>query len=342
LAENDQRVYGFLLTDKTFEAFNVPMHPKFPNYQIGMQNSIIYQAREVYLLTATELYKQLFPVKIPNSIQNLVVVPTGNLSVIPFEALLTKQVKEANVPASSLPYLINDYAISYHVSATLFTQQKQEGANISKGIALFCPVNFEGDDGREGLSELPGTETEVTSIALQFEAKKLPVQVFSRANAQEGILKTGSAKAAILHLATHGMVNQEQPELSRIFFASPTDAEDGNLNAAEIYGLADVADYNLVVMSACQTGLGKISEGEGTIGLSRAWMFVGVENQIVSFWTVADNSTAKLMDDFYRQYLAINSPKGYAQAMRQAKLQMIQQGDFAEPYFWSAFVLIGR
>src|SRR5690606_10010049 len=119
---------------------------------------------------------------------------------------------------------------------------------------------------------------------------------------------------------THGIVDENNPELSRIFLQTDSEAEDGNLFSGEIYNLHLNAD--LVTLSACQTGLGKISKGEGVIGLSRALVYAGAKNIMVSFWSVADESTAVLMTDFYKLLLekpAIN----YSENLREAKLNMI-------------------
>ena len=133
------------------------------------------------------------------------------------------------------------------------------------------------------------------------------------------------------------MVDEKDPELSRIFLQNSSQTEDGNLFAGEIYNLE--LEANLVTLSACQTGLGKISKGEGVIGLSRALVYAGAKNIIVSFWSVADQSTADLMRDFYQKML--ESKSGYSQNLRQAKLQMIRSENFSAPYYWAPFILIG-
>jgi CHAT domain-containing protein len=93
-------------------------------------------------------------------------------------------------------------------------------------------------------------------------------------------------------------------------------------------------------LSACQTGLGKISKGEGVIGLSRALVYAGAKSIIVSFWSVADESTAQLMTDFYRQML--DQPgSNYSQNLRNAKLALMRTEKYKSPYYWAPFVLIG-
>ena len=113
---------------------------------------------------------------------------------------------------------------------------------------------------------------------------------------------------------------------------------DGVLFSGEIYNLE--LDADLVVLSACETGLGKISKSEGIIGLSRALLYAGADNIIVSLWKVTDKSTAKLMVDFYSNLLENEAER--AEALHRTKLKMIEQGEFAHPFFWSPFVLIGN
>jgi CHAT domain-containing protein len=97
----------------------------------------------------------------------------------------------------------------------------------------------------------------------------------------------------------------------------------------------------MVVLSACETGLGNIIRGEGLLGLSRAFLFAGAENLMVSLWKVQDRATADLMVDFYRLYYA-NPEQEYSAALREAKLDMIATDRYAHPYYWSPFILLGK
>jgi CHAT domain-containing protein len=116
-----------------------------------------------------------------------------------------------------------------------------------------------------------------------------------------------------------------------------TDAvEDGLLQVYEIFNLKLNAD--LVVLSACKSGLGKKVRGEGLIGLTRAFMYAGAPSVVVSLWSVVDRSTASLMVKFYE---TLNQAGDKAEALRQAKLKMIQNPLYAHPYYWAPFVLIG-
>ena len=109
--------------------------------------------------------------------------------------------------------------------------------------------------------------------------------------------------------------------------------------SGEIYNLELNAD--LTVLSACETGLGKIAEGEGVIGLTRALLYAGSKNIIVSLWQVSDESTSQLMVDFYKN-IFLNDKEGFSENLTKSKLKLINEGKFAHPFFWSPFVLIGK
>jgi CHAT domain-containing protein len=218
----------------------------------------------------------------------------------------------------------------------MIQKAKNKTAAPNRSIFLCAPVTF---PEKENLVELPGTESEVNEIAQLFASSNYTAATNLRTQANEAVVKNNNIKNYnLLHFATHGVVDENNPELSRIYLQPSSDSEDGNLFSGEIYNLQLNAD--LVTLSACQTGLGKISKGEGVIGLSRALVYAGAKNIIVSFWSVADQSTAKLMTDFYKELLS-NKSTGYSESLRKAKLNLIQSDQYAAPFYWAPFILIG-
>ena len=150
-----------------------------------------------------------------------------------------------------------------------------------------------------------------------------------------------------IHFATHGFVNQEEPEFSGILLVPDSlGQEDGILFSGEIYNLP--LNSQLVTMSACETGLGKISTGEGIIGITRALLYAGTKNVNVSLWKVSDNSTRNLMINLYDRLVKKDVPNDplqsldYAYDLRKAKLKLLEDEKFNHPYYWSPFVLIGK
>ncbi|MFM8913136.1 MAG: CHAT domain-containing protein, partial [Flammeovirgaceae bacterium] len=330
IADQGQRMYQFVITKTKFKVISMALPSGFDRYLKGFKNSLFHSSLSTYKKATDELQRVLLP-KIPNGVSEVVIIPSGPLATIPFEALPRKRVGDEDF--TKIDYLINTVGVSYDFSANLFLQKsKIKGNQQAPSVFLCAPVTFAAD---QNLPALPATEKEVTDIANLFPQKSKAVK-FSDAN--ESLVKSKDlAQYNYLHFATHGVVDEENPASSRIFLSNSS-ADDGNLFAAEIYNLN--LNANLAVLSACQTGLGKISKGEGVIGLSRALVYAGAKNIVVSFWTVADESTAQLMTHFYKE-VAAHPQQDFNQSLQQAKLKLIQGREFANPFYWAPFVLIG-
>jgi CHAT domain-containing protein len=142
-----------------------------------------------------------------------------------------------------------------------------------------------------------------------------------------------------VHFATHGFADPYDPSSSGLILAdAPTGKEDGVLYGFEV--LAMKLPAQLIVLSACETGLGKVFPGEGSVSLTRNFMLAGANNVVSSLWQVSDASTQKLMVNFYGQLIQYNG-LNYSLALLEAKKKLIREG-FAHPYYWSAFLLHGR
>jgi CHAT domain-containing protein len=145
----------------------------------------------------------------------------------------------------------------------------------------------------------------------------------------------------IIHFATHGVLDSEHPELSGLvlsLYDKYGQPQDGFLRLNDIYNMELPAD--MVVLSACNTGLGKDVKGEGLIGLTRGFMYAGVPRVVASLWKVDDEATAELMKQFYRSMLREKKPP--AEALREAQVALWRQKRWRAPYFWAAFVLQGE
>jgi CHAT domain-containing protein/tetratricopeptide (TPR) repeat protein len=338
------------------------------------------RARANYIRIAHGIYDLIFPKSIDRKIENLLIIPDNVLATIPFEALLTEPLSDIKNVAdfAALPYLLNKYIISYSYSSTLF--ERTFPKEITKDVEItqlndwlaYAPVFS--DENTKGISiasrellrqlkklnkdstltrsilltsgdqipPLPGTESEVKNIFNQFDQLNYKAKVEFKGNATEQSIKSGMLdNYRIIHFATHGFVNSEKPELSGIVLAQDSiGGQDGILFSGEIYNLK--LNASLVVLSACETGLGQIKKGEGIIGLTRALLYAGTKNIMVSLWQVSDESTSNLMIDFYKNLLGNKEKNHYAQNLRQAKLKMIKEGQFAHPFYWSPFILIGK
>lgn len=331
--EKKGRLYIFQIRKENHKVTSNQLPTDFDRILNGLRNSLTFNELETFKAASANLSALLVP-KLPSKIKDLLILPTGRLSIIPFETLFYQKSKKGN-NFSSFPYLLKKYSVRYEFSAAMILQKSKKATSATASIFLCAPVTFE----RDKLSSLPGTESEVKEISELFASRNFKSEVRIREEADEKLIKTTSLKNfSFLHFATHGIVDETSPELSRIYLQSSSHSEDGHLYAGEIYNME--LNANLVTLSACQTGLGKIWKGEGVIGLSRALVYAGSKNVMVSFWSVADQSTATLMKLFYQQLLE-GSSKDLSTALRQAKLTLITQHRYASPYYWAPFILIG-
>jgi CHAT domain-containing protein/tetratricopeptide (TPR) repeat protein len=330
------RLYIFEVTASGFAVEDHELAPDFERNIKGFRNSLLFSEINTFRKSSYYLSKSLLPARIKSNITSLVIIPAGRISTIPFEALLTSDGEKAN-GFDELPYLVNKYAVRYQFATQLMVSSGAKN-KISKQAVLLCaPVSF---NDRQGMPDLPGTESEIREIKNLFDQKQLPSLVMLQQDADEQRLKSEDLKQyGYLHFATHGIVDETSPELSRIFLQTRSASEDGYLYAGEIYNLE--LDADLVTLSACETGLGKISKGEGVIGLSRALVYAGAKNCIVSFWKVSDESTALLMTSYYRSLLN-QGAFDLRSTLQKVKLEMIRGRKFASPYFWAPFILIGN
>ena len=202
-------------------------------------------------------------------------------------------------------------------------------------VLLFAPVDF---SIASDLASLPGTLKEVDGLSELFKKSGKP-SLYTYTSASRNVLVSDSIRQyAIIHLATHGVVDENQPELSCIYTYG-TSVENDRIYSGDIYNMH--LNAKLVTLSACQTGLGKIAKGEGLIGLSRALFYAGADNITVSLWKVSDESTQVYMNYFYTNYLN-GEQNNFSEASRDAKLKLLNSKEFNRPYFWSAFILIGN
>ncbi len=306
------------------------------------------------------LYKKLFrPVEPYLSGDRLFIIPDGPLHYIPFESLITEPPSDGPVNFGKLPYVLDKYSISYSPSASYLslatgpeTKDSQQRPFLGFAPSVDPDTSIRSlpgiPDTSNTFSVLPSSQREVREIGSLitgpglwsvFAGKKDESALFLQNKATESRFKALPLhKYRYLHLATHAFVSDKHPRASGILFARPeSETEDGVLYTSEIYNLR--LDSELVTLSACKTGFGKLVEGEGMMSLSRAFQYAGAQNLLVSLWNVNDRSTAQLMIDFYKHHQT-NTPR--ASSLQKAKQAMIEKMKFAHPKYWAPFILIGR
>jgi CHAT domain-containing protein len=191
------------------------------------------------------------------------------------------------------------------------------------------------------LARLPGTRAEAEAIAAGARTGGAKADVWMDLGAsEEKIHAANVSNYRIVHIATHGLLNVERPQFTGVVLSLVGNTSaDGFLRTDEIFNLKMAP--SLVMLSACETGLGKEKRGEGVMGLTRAFMYAGAPTVGVSLWSVADKSTAELMTDFYKRFLPTGSPSRSG-ALRDAQLAMISGKKYSAPFYWAPFVLVGE
>lgn len=272
----------------------------------------------------------------------ITVIPDGLVSYIPFDALLkTLPDTTKNIEFNQLDYLIKKYTFNYANSVNLlFQKHKTKYRHTVKAVA-FAPEYKIGDiieyaGQKITLVPLPGTQKEVAKIS-----RLINTDVFSGAEATEENFRKNAEKFDILHLAMHAFINDSLPAFSSLAFAQKDSSDvlnNGLLNTSDIYNLRLKAA--LTVLSACNTGMGKLREGEGIMSLARGFLYAGCPSIIMSLWEVEDNSGTEIISSFYK-----NLKKGKAkdEALRMAKLEYLENAGsrMAHPHYWLGFVSIG-
>ena len=312
-----------------------------------------------YAASARALFQRCLEPAIDDlgGIERLIVAADGPLHAAPLEALLTAPPVSADF--AELPYLLRRFVVSYVPSASVLAAlgERSRVAPGPRRSALVVagpsarPDRAEGDPAQRRLVRsvfgadadwspppLVAARREAEGIRDALGGERVTLLVDAAATEEAVKANPALAEAGLLHFATHALVSQRDPSLSALVLAlDPEGTEDGLLQVSEIERLALSAD--LVVLSACQTALGREMRGEGMLGLTRAFLSAGARALIASLWSVADESTAELMVRFYRRLRS--GDEEAAEALRRAKLELIEQPGLAHPFHWSAFVLQG-
>lgn len=344
--------YLWALTQNRFQAYPLPKRVEIEK-KVKQYRNLIHRASDSES-SGAELYEML--VKPAESLlsgkSSLVIIPDGVLYYLPFESLIkTTGGPSATGGSPAVKYLVEDYEVAYSPSATVLGLIRKERISHETKKVLMAfgdPVYKEettiasNDQTREIYDEighkfprLTYSGEEVKGIGKLFSSDTKAI--FTRSEATEERVKSAALRDyKIIHFATHAILDEDVPSRSAIILALHGN-EDGFLQMREVFNLKLNAD--LVVLSACRTGLGKWVRGEGLIGMTRAFMYAGAKTVLASLWSVDDKSTSILMQRFY-YYL--KKGEGKSQALRKAKIDMIRSRGYNKPYYWSGFVLQGE
>lgn len=297
-----------------------------------------------FSVTSYDLYEKLLkPVSGIIKGKDLTIIPDDQLAYIPFDALLAQLPDTTTMNFRNLHYLVRDYAINYSYSSTLLFHLQDRLQKKSTNLLAFSPLYVYNEPRMSGdsslsyqFSPLPGAGDEVRNISSYMKT-----EAFTDLLAQENTFKEKAPDFDILHLAMHTLINDSLPMFSKLVFSTPSNnsSDDGFLNTYEIYNMK--LNARLAVLSACETGSGKLQKGEGVMSLARGFIYAGCPSIVMTLWQVEDKSGVEIMKNFY-SYLAKGKRKDVA--LRMAKLKHLEMSDplTAHPHYWLGYVNIGN
>ena len=354
---------------RSVETFRATLAP--PQLRDG-ESARDYQARvrkadHAYQFYARQLSELLLGPAGLGQAKRALIVPDGSLQYVPFAAL--------PLPTAwiSKGLLVNHYEVEILPSASVLGTLRRATAKRTlptATAAIFADPVFEEDDprvlsagargerskqerpralnrairdisGSQYIARLPASRDEAGAIAnILYSGDSRAVHVALDFDASRNyVLTDGLTRFRLVHFATHGVVDTRHPEMSGLILSlidSKGRKQDGYLRLGDIYKLKLSAD--LVVLSSCDSALGKDLESEGIIGLPRGFLYAGARSVIASLWKVDDQATAKLMSSLYTRIRRGESP---GSALRDAQLEMVHDPQWSKPYYWAAFVLQG-
>jgi CHAT domain-containing protein len=254
----------------------------------------------------------------------LIVAPHGELHYLPFAALLVPGAAGAREQ-----FLVERYAVTYTPSASLWLRLGERRGAVAGGRVLALAPR---------VGALPASREEVEAIRRIYGAR---ATVLTGAAASERAFRAAAPQSDIIHLATYGVLNKRNPLFSFVEL-TPADSADGRLEVHDVFGLSLSA--RLVVLSACQTGLGSgalgdVPAGDDWVGLAQAFLIAGASNVIATLWPVEDRVTARLMERFYTE---LRAGRSEAEALAETQRAARRGGTTAHPFYWAGLALFGR
>ena len=339
--------YLFVITKNNLKIFPVPNREALQHQISEYLKTITDKDNNIFQL-GYELYAALVKPGLTAEMKNLIFIPDDILHFLPFEALITHE--------KSKNWLIQDYQIAYIPSLSsyreILNRKNSNNETPNKDILAFGDPSFGSLEMEENggdvfqdffsstafnFSRLSYSDYEIQKISSLFDETK--TIIFTRESASEEELKNHNLEDyKIIHFATHSLIDDKRPARSSIVLTLDDEpSEDGFLQMREVYNLK--LNSELVVLSACQTGLGQLINGEGIEGLNRAFFYAGASSVLMSLWSVNDQASSQLMERFYSH---LRSSESSMNALRKTKLEMISSGVLSHPYYWAGFIVSGK
>jgi CHAT domain-containing protein len=304
------------------------------------------EAFEDFQKTGYRLYQKIIePIRPYLISKKLLISPDNILSYIPFETIPTSTTSGDKILYNKIPYLMNEFDISYTYSVTFMAESMKRETRLSNRLIAFAPSYSEPIDigsvmmNRQivngVLPDLPYAKQEAEYVSSVTKGK-----LYENDEAKETVYKNESGKYDIIHLAMHTILNDKDPMYSTLIFSSENDStEDRYLKTYEVYSIPLRA--KMVVLSSCNSGSGFLYSGEGILSLARGFMYSGSESVVMAMWEIEDRSGTEIVKSFYD-----NLKKGYSKsyALQRARARYLKKADQlrSHPYFWSSLVVYGN
>lgn len=348
--------HGFLMTSQELHYFPLPDRQELDSLSLKLSKQIADGQVRAQVVGAEQLqererqelgnllWKSIPAEQLANlKEKTLLIVPTGRLLEVPFEALPA-------LPGESGRFLIENHPVFYAPSLSLLAhlRERPKSTTEPKTLVVANPIysdkpnvlasRYRSQDSELSFAPLPFTKVEAESIQRELGSTNCAVWLGAEAS-EEKIQNTPLDEYRVLHFACHGILgrNRGLPPSLVLSQKSTDDVTDGFLTMNEVGNLTPNLQAELVVLSACQTGRGYFQPGEGVEGMARAFLRSGAQSVLVSLWTVDDRSTAQLMTRFYR-YLHKDGMKP-SRALQRARLDLLKEGK--TPRHWAPFILMG-
>jgi CHAT domain-containing protein len=311
----DDQIIAWVIRPSGISAVRIDRSRKQLAADVGAFREAILTRRPIARELGQRLHALLIEPLALKTGEQLLIVPHDALHYMPFQAL-----------RNATSFLIERHPLAFAPSASVAVQLVRRAAIQDAPLVAF------GNPGTDEARALPGAEREVRLIGDMFSGAK----IFVKAAATKTQFRNSVASAGILHVAAHAEVDLIDPLQSRILLA-PEGDDAGFLEAREVYAL-NLNNVSLITLSACESGLGRIARGDEILGFTRSFLSAGASGLLVSLWPVADDSTELLMTTLYGE---MAKGRSSALAMQSAQLAVLRQAQYADPYFWAAFDLIG-
>lgn len=327
----DNYLYAIVLNNKKEDFIRLPFsevdREDIRNFYRLLSKPTISRAEEKITVLGEDLFDKILKVPLKNfKASNLTIIPDGELHYLPFDLL-----------RENGSYLLKTKNIGYGNSVASLSRLYEKKSAEKNKVLAFAPSFTDAvvSDTDRQYGKLLYNDDEVAKIGPFYDTEIVLDEKANLAN-----FKTKISYFNIFHLATHASANDEYPDYSYLAFSQGKDSGESNiLYIKDLYNTT--LDADMVTLSACQTGIGKLQKGQGMLSLSKGFYYAGAKSLVNTLWKINDKSSAKLMEYFYK---GLSNGLGKSEALRKAKLEYLTSTDddlLKHPYYWAAFVVSG-